>query len=206
VTSVSSVFLFDVATRDAVAAELVYGIGVPHLLDWHNAWQPELGAIKATLFEQGVPKADWPQSGHWLWPDKVAECDLLGFETFCVTAADMTQAMMRVDVGSQESRLAESEGKPIVYVDYLEVAPWNQPIVGMQRRYKGAGMVLMVAAAALSVDQGFNGRVGLHSLPQSENFYRDLGMVDLGPDPEVHGELLYFEMTAEIAQTLITQD
>lgn len=204
-TGASPVFLLDVASGDAVPAELVCGIGVPHLLDWHNAWQPALGAIKATLREQGVPKSDWPQSGHWRWPDKVTKGDLLGFETFCVTADGMTQAMMRVDVTTRQSRLESSAGKPIAYVDYLEVAPWNQPIVGMQRRFKGAGTVLMVAAAALSVEQEFKGRLGLHSLPQSENFYRDLNMIELGADAQVQG-LRYFEMTAEVAQALIAQE
>lgn len=205
-TGASPVFLLDVAAEDVVPAELVCGIALPHLLDWHNAWQPELGAIKATLYDQGVPKSEWPQSGHWRWPDKVAESDLLGFETFCVTAEGMTQAMMRVDITTKESRLPGSEGKPIAYVDYLEVAPWNQPIVGMARRYKGAGKILMIAAAALSTEVEFKGRVGLHSLPQSESFYGDMGMIDLGPDTEVHGALRYFEMTAEIAQALIAQE
>lgn len=204
-TGVSSVFLKEVATGDVVPAELVCGIEMSHLLDWHNAWQPELGAIKATLLERGVPRSEWPQSGHWRWPDKVEEADLLGFETFCVTAERMTQAMMRIDVTTKQSRLKESAGKPIGYVDYLEVAPWNQPIVGMPRRFKGAGQILMIAAAALSVDQEFKGRLGLHSLPQSEKFYRNLGMVDLGPDEKVHGKLRYFEMTEQVAQALISE-
>ncbi len=177
-----------------------------NMLDWHNAWQPELGAIKATLHERGVPKADWPQSGHWHWPDKVAESALLGFETFCVMAEDMTQAMMRVDITTRQSRLDGTQGRPLVYVDYLEVAPWNQPIVEMPRRFKGAGKVLMIAAAALSVELEFKGRVALHSLPQSNSFYEDLGMIDFGPDKEVHGELNYFEMPAEVALALIAQE
>lgn len=201
----SPVFLVDVATNDVVPAELVCGIEMAHLLDWHSAWQPALGAIKATLYEQGVPKEQWPQSGHWRWPEKVAEGYLLGFETFCLTAEGMTQAMMRIDL-SKESRLQGFEGKPIAYVDYLEVAPWNQPIVGMPRRFRYAGKIMMIAAAALSVELEFKGRIGLHSLPQSESFYQDLGMIDLGPDKEVNGELRYFEMTADVAQALISQE
>ena len=201
----SPVFLLDVATSEVVPADLVCGIDHPHLLDWHNAWQPALGAIKATLYDQGVPKSDWPQSGHWRWPDKVAECNLLGFETYCLTAEGMTQAMMRLDT-TKESRRQGFEGKPLVYVDYLEVAPWNQSFPGMPKKFRGAGTVLMAAAAVHSFDGGFKGRVGLHSLPQSESFYRNMGMIDLGPDPKVHGSLRYFEMTAEIAQALIAQE
>lgn len=205
-TDAVPVYLLDAKTGAAVSAELLCGIKVEHLLDWHNAWQPELGAIKATLHDQNVPKSEWPQSGHWRWPEKVADDSLLGIETFCVTADGMTQAMMRVDITSQESRLQGSIGKPLAYVDYLEVAPWNQPIVGMQRRFKGAGKILMIAAAALSVDQEFKGRVGLHALPQSESFYLNLGMTDLGPDAKVRGELRYFEMTSEVAQALVAQE
>ena len=93
-------FLRDLANGTVVPGELVYGIGVSHIKDWHNAWQPALGAIKAALHEQGVPKADWPQTGHWNWAAKVAEDDLLGFRTFSVTAEGMTQALMRIDLTS----------------------------------------------------------------------------------------------------------
>lgn len=184
----SPVFLRDVATGGVVTGELVFGIELPHLLDWHNAWQPALGAIKAALRDQKVPRSKWPQSGHWQWPDKVAEGeDILGFQTFCVTAKGMTQAMMRVDVATKESRLESSEGKPLVYVDYLEVAPWNQSFAGTPKVFGGAGTILLVAAAALSFEQGFKGRVGLHSLPQSESFYQKMDMIDFGPDAETHG-------------------
>jgi hypothetical protein len=206
VNEASPVFLRDVATNDVVPAELICGIDLCHLLDWHNAWQPALGAIKATLREQGVPRSKWPQSSHWNWPEKVEEANLLAFETYCITADDMTQAMMRLDVGSKESRLQGSEGKPLVYVDYLEVAPWNQSFAGTPKKYRGAGHILMTVAAALSFEQGFKGRVGLHSLPQSESFYQQLGMIDLGPDTNVHGDLHYFEMTSDLAQALTAQE
>ena len=202
----SPVFLRDVATGEVVAAELVCGIDTCHLLDWHNAWQPALGAIKATLLEQGVPKSKWPQSSHWNWPEKVKEGGLLAFETYCITVDGMTQAMMRVDVVSNESRLQGSEGKPLAYVDYLEVAPWNQSFAGTPKKYRGAGSILMTVAAALSFERDFKGRVGLHSLPQSESFYQKLGMIDLGPDPNVHGKLRYFEMTSDVAQALTAKE
>ena len=47
----------------------------------------------------------------------------------------------------------------------------------------------------MSRQSGFAGRVGLHSLPQAEPFYRDVcGMTDLGEDPNEY-DLRYFEMT-----------
>ena len=50
-------------------------------------------------------------------------------------------------------------------------------------------------AVELSLAEGFKGRIGLHSLPQTARFYRTVcGMADLGPDPSYHN-LGYFEMT-----------
>lgn len=43
-----------------------------------------------------------------------------------------------------------------------------------------------------SVELGYGGRVGLHSLPNAEGFYEQLQMSDYGPDLEKNG-LVYFE-------------
>jgi len=61
---------------------------------------------------------------------------------------------------------------------------------------------MMQAAARLSGDEGFSGRVGLHSLPQSRPFYTSVcEMQALGPDPSYH-HLEYFELTAAKAAEL----
>src|SRR5690606_27231869 len=89
---------------------------------------------------------------------------------------------------------------PLVYVDYLEIAPWNLrlPDIGQARRYRGVGGVLLREAILQSLDEGFHGRVGLHSLPQSERFYTDCGMTGMARDAAKQN-LLYFEMTREAA-------
>jgi hypothetical protein len=57
------------------------------------------------------------------------------------------------------------------------------------------GSILLGTAINLSHDEGFGGRLGLHSLPQADSFYRDkLGMTELGPDISKQN-LRYFEMT-----------
>ena len=64
---------------------------------------------------------------------------------------------------------------------------------------------MMTAAVELSLEEGFKGRVGLHSLPQAETFYEKHGMIDLGPDAGVQN-LRYYEMTSDVAQTLLAQE
>jgi hypothetical protein len=54
---------------------------------------------------------------------------------------------------------------------------------------------LLLLARQRSVELGYGGRVGLHSLPGSEAFYRRNNVPDYGPDPAKDG-LVYFEYAA----------
>jgi hypothetical protein len=88
----------------------------------------------------------------------------------------------------------------LVYIEYLEAAPWNR---GTDQELKGIGTVLMAAAIQLSINEGNHGRIGLHSLPQADTFYKDrCGMIDIGPDFFYNTEypLRYFEMTEKQSQ------
>lgn len=198
----SPIILVRRATEEAVEAELLDGIGSDQILDWHRCWQPALGELKARLASEGVPQSKMPQSAHWDWPRKVNEvAGLIGFRSFSVVAEGVTQGLMRLDL-TKSARLEVQLGKPLVYVDYVEVAPWNQPFDGGGNGYRGVGTALLVTAVALSIEEGFKGRMGLHSLPQSEGFYLHYNMADLGPDDGCQN-LRYFEMTPEAAQALL---
>lgn len=112
------------------------------------------------------------------------------------------------DGGGQDPRPARlTPDGLLIYVDYLEVAPWNLRIDGVQvPRYYGVGSVLVAAGAALSLSLGFAGRVGLHALPQAEAFYRErCRMTDLGTDPHYH-DLRYFEYTEEQAAAWLAKN
>jgi hypothetical protein len=149
--AVSVISLLDVASGAAIDAELRDAIEGAQLLDWQKHWQPALLHTLQELARQGVPTVQWPQSWHWDWQKKAAQVvGLLAFQGFSVICAGMTQGLMRVDL-TKVARAPEQKSKPLVYVDYLEVAPWNRPDLGQTVRYRGVGTALMVAAAALSV-------------------------------------------------------
>ena len=58
---------------------------------------------------------------------------------------------------------------------------------------------------ALSQELEFHGRIGLHSLPQANDFYDNTcGMTDLGADSDQQG-LHYFEMTPEQTRAFIAK-
>jgi hypothetical protein len=90
----------------------------------------------------------------------------------------------------------------ILYVEYLENAPWN--IKGNARgtsAYLGIGMVLIGEAVHISREYGFAGRIGLHSLPLAEPFYRDkCQFSEVGPDAAENG-LVHFEYSEQQATT-----
>jgi len=106
------------------------------------------------------------------------------------------QGLMMLSTIAVKGRLAVQAGKATLYIEFLESAPWNlRELVGIPQ-FLGVGVRLLEAAVVFSEEEGFGGRIGLHSLPQSEGFYRKY-MTDLGLDPNHSQRLRYFEMGAE---------
>jgi hypothetical protein len=109
-----------------------------------------------------------------------------------------------------ECRIPSQRGRDLVYVDYLQVAPWNirllMEALGKPTQFRGVGSRLFEAIVRFSLDEGFKGRVGLHSLPSSEAFYTvECGMTPGDRDPAKEN-LLWCEFTPEQAQTFLTGD
>jgi GNAT superfamily N-acetyltransferase len=202
---ISRIFLLDVATGKSIEGELRDAIEQPQLDDWQTKWQPALLAVLQELAQKGVPLSEWPQSWHWNWQQKTARVQgLLAFRGFSVVALGETQGLAQVDL-TKACRESGQHGRPVVYLDYLEVAPWNRPELGTVPRLRGVGSALIAAAIALSEDEGFKGRLGLHSLPQADAFYRKIGMTDLGLDAGCQN-LRYFEMTSSQARAFFEKE
>jgi hypothetical protein len=202
---VSTIYLLDVATGGSVEAELRDAIEQTQIDDWAGKWLPAVVAMIQKLVNNRVPRSQWPQSLHWDWAQKTARVQgLLAFRGFSIVAQAVTQGLAQVNL-TKSARESSQASKPLVYVEYLEVAPWNRPELGATPRLRGLGSALMTAAIALSEEEGFKGRIGLHSLPQADDFYRRCGMTDLGSDP-AYQNLRYFEMTAEQARAFIGEE
>lgn len=189
----------------SVQAELRDAIETQQLVDWEQFWRPALAEVLADLDRRGVPRSAWPQSRHWNWKEKAEQVyGVLAYRGFCVIADGQTQGLAQIDL-NRFARLPEQSGKPLVHVDYLEVAPWNRPELGQPPRFRGVGSALIAASVQLSLDEGFKGRIGLHSVPQADDFYRRCGMSDFGPDPQCQN-LRYFEMTVEQARAFLEEE
>ena len=203
---ISPIFLFETASKSAVPAELLDAITDQNLADWEAEWTPELLVLLKALNRKGVERRLWPQSRHWDWRTKIKAIETrLDNQCFSIVCNGMTQALMITEL-THRGRLQGQEREHLVYVEFVEAAPWNRrDILGEPPRYAGSGSILIRAAIEYSKAEGFKGRIALHSLPQSNSFYANkIGMTDMGPDPD-YQNLRYFEMTPEQAEAFIKE-
>ncbi len=203
-SDVTPVWLTDRRGGEIVEAELWHGIVDKNLADWEAEWIPDLQRRLKLLNRRNVERRFWPQSRHWNWRDKLREIERrLASLSFAIVADGMTQAMMTIDL-TKRARLPRQEGQHLVYVDFLETAPWNRNDIAKEpARFGGCGSILFNAAVRQSRLEGFKGRTGLHSLPQANAFYANVcGMADLGRDA-TYENLRYFEMDPDTARVFI---
>ncbi|WP_339749612.1 hypothetical protein [uncultured Maricaulis sp.] len=203
-SDVRAIELYSHGAETFVAAECWHGIVDKNLADWEAEWLPDLQNRLKLLNQRGVERRFWPQSRHWDWRVKLRDIEKrLANRSFALVCEGMTQAMMTVDL-TKRARLAGQQTQHLVYIDYIEAAPWNRnDLLGAPPRYRGCGTELILAAIELSIAEGYKGRVGLHSLPQANRFYANhCGMEDLGQDA-AYEDLRYFELSSEQAQKFI---
>jgi hypothetical protein len=166
---------------------LLVSLAERHLIDFKTLWQS-----KMTL-------ADEDQ--YWDWQRKqqiyLSSSNTM-FEGYAVECEQKTQGMMILKVGGERSRVEPD--RKIVYVHSLATAPWNRsPLVQAELSssadpsgFRSVGRVLLQFAQFRSISLGYEGLVGLHSLPTAEEFYRRMQMIDGGTDAE-KDHLRYFE-------------
>jgi hypothetical protein len=135
------------------------------------------------------------EHAHWDWRNKSGSVAAGRHRLTAVECEGQIQGLMAV---TRAPRAAVLSRESVVYVDYLEAAPWNLRVATTLPRFIGVGTVLLIDAIRLSQDEGHDGRVGLHSLPQAEAFYLRCGLTRVGLDPGYY-DLPYYEYTSQQA-------
>ncbi len=116
-------------SKEFVTAALLDGLRPTDLDLIERVWGPERSRILLKLMENGAQdNDDRPESLHWDWSKKSPELKLLEANGFAVVCEEQWQGVMMTKSASYSSQLKGDIGKPLVYVDYLEVAPWNWKI------------------------------------------------------------------------------
>ncbi|BAY19848.1 hypothetical protein NIES21_57180 (plasmid) [Anabaenopsis circularis NIES-21] len=161
----------------SVEAYLV-DLGQKHVDDYVNDWVEKL-----KLFIQ--------EDKYWDWIFKLRYiANQANLEGYAVECENTTQGLMIIETQMHGSRL--NIGKRLVYVDGIATAPTNRIEIQRPPQFKGVGQALLNFARIRSVELGYEGRVGLHSLPRSVGFYEKQNMFNCGPEEE-YDNLVYFE-------------
>jgi hypothetical protein len=130
-----------------------------------------------------------------MWNLSEEHLDLLvhreGLRSFAVIAENNVQGVLVLHGEPRPSWLEPQHA--LVYVRYMATAPWNRRDKNGPGRLRGVGTLLMAWAVRESQNAGCDGRLGLHSLRGSDEFYRRLGLHGLGLDAARRG-MTYFEL------------
>lgn len=149
-----------------------------HLEDYETIW-------KGILLETEQPDR------YWMWDYKFRQSNRdERFEAYAIEVDDLTQGLMLLE--TQWHRSQTPQRYPLVYIEAVATAPWNRRNLEDPPYLRSVGRSLLLFARQRSVELGYGGRVGLHSLPEVEGFYRRNQMPEYGADPDKEG-LVYFE-------------
>lgn len=118
---------------------------------------------------------------YWDWVFKQRAATNYGnYECYAIEAEGRTQGLMMIETLWHRSQVAV--GQPLVYVEALSVAPWNRLQIQRPPYFKRVGSVLLEFSRTRSEALGYEGRVGLQSLPGAEGFYESRNMMRFEPE------------------------
>lgn len=191
---------------DKVPCEVVHGWDPKRSLACDTQWKEASLELLQRIMAHGyddtklieVVSSISMEDDHWQWFDKARAFNSDEYEWFHLYAEGKPQAAC-VIYHPKPGVLSSGD---IFYVEFVAVAPWNRSCLIRERRFRGAGTVLLRAALRYAVNElklrpGFS----LHSLPGANGYYLALKMVNV-PGHE-KDTMLYFELPEALARELM---
>jgi hypothetical protein len=160
-----------------VPATLIRNFPQSQLAAIESVWAPARRALAEARARAGTPL----ESGHWNWNNKVDRVTQGQLILHAIECEGEIQGLMAIGAQPRSAHLTIDSS--VVYIDYLEAAPWNQRAPEYQSRFGGVGSALFNEAVILSTELGLSGRIGLHSLPRKRKDstqpvrWHDLGVI-----------------------------
>jgi hypothetical protein len=205
------------SSGELVLATLKDQLDINNVADFEDRWLPEFLRHAAAIRAKLEADAEYSEERfqHELELNNLADMDWSWREYaqrtqnaqrwagYAVEHGDCTQGLMLVELDAKVARIDPKEGKYVLYIEGLAVAPWNRVPPCNSKGYSGIGPGLILVAIHESRERGYEGRIGLHSLPGAETFYADkLKMTNFGPDEDVD-DLPYFELSEYLVNDLL---
>lgn len=178
---------------------VVRGFPPDRLAEVERSWGPSRDQLADAMARVGQHLESW----HWRWTRKDTTVRAGEHLLVSVECEGEVQGLMALRTELRAAVI--TPGQWVMYVDYIEAAPWNQRAPGVQEpRFLGVGTLLIGEAVRTAAGRSASCRVGLHALPQAEPFYTSrCGMTRIGPDPGYHN-LVYFEYPDGVADVWLT--
>jgi hypothetical protein len=194
----NSIQIVDRQSGKIVEAELVCDLTYDELKAVQAVYASARNDLSTNSAQQGYPV---PQHNDWDWSAKGLNAESGSCRFFGIRYEGMMDGLIMLNMEPTPSRRKDHGNQPVLYVEFIETAPWNQAAyAGKSARFSGVGTQLIRIAIQVSLEAGCAGRIALHSLPQSEGFYQP-HFRDLGIDPTE--DLRYFEMDEIQARKLL---
>ena len=156
--------IFDNNEQKTVPAALIIGIDADIIEEVGNRWKRER-MLK-------VLRGEKPEHFHWEWDNKASYVkDLLAYDFFAIECQGVIEGLMLTESVAHRAELPPDQGKPILYIEFIETAPSSTIVLSDLPHYRGVGTRLMEGAIQHSMELEFEGRVGLLALSQAEQYY-----------------------------------
>lgn len=112
--------IIDAQIRTPVDAEIFDEVALTHFIETQAEWRPVILAAARALSQQPNQGLLIPRHFHWDWTRKEAELKLLAVKFYGLACEGKLQGIMKVETVAHSCRLPEQQGKPLVYIDYIE--------------------------------------------------------------------------------------
>ncbi|MEM1279748.1 MAG: GNAT family N-acetyltransferase [Cyanobacteria bacterium P01_H01_bin.152] len=141
-----------------------------HLSDFDTLWKPMLRQVAA-------------EDKFWDWVvKKRISISSDNFESYAIEYERVAQGLITLETQWHRSWIDRSQR--LVYVEALSSAPWNRVLIQQPPTFRGVGTLLLNFARQRSLQLGYGGRIGLHSLPGARRFYDMKNVMEFGSDPD----------------------
>ncbi|MEN6578330.1 MAG: hypothetical protein ABFD90_18440 [Phycisphaerales bacterium] len=197
------VLILDQKKREFIPATFHDDLTTDQMNEAETQWKPVRDAAVKRLLDAGKTKLEVQrlfQHQHWDWSRKAGLLlgGLLSVRCFGIELNGQWQGLAMFELAAHFALLEPDQGKPLIYVEFLETAPWNIAELVDEPRYGLIGARMIEAAIRLSISEGFRGRVGLLALPQAEKFYeKKCGMTRV--EEAGHHGMAWYELTQKAA-------
>jgi len=203
------ILIWERSSRMFVTARFHEDVTAEQLTQAESQWKPHRVAAIEGLVSKGMALREAHariQHAHWNWAAKAQGLRerTLDMRCFGIEIENKWQGLIMVELVAHSAQLAPDQGKPLVYVEFLESAPWNLKDTCEDPRYGLIGVRLLEVVVRLSIDEGFHGRVGLLALPQVGSFYEKYLMTQV--EGAGKSGMKYYEMTRDNAKRFLGEE